>query len=114
MMRVLFLDDRDERIKWGLEKYGRSLFTVRTADGAIAMLSLGQFDLVSLDHDLNHEVLMDSNRKDSGMEVVRWIVVHKPVIPRIIIHSANNDAALRMVMALTLSGYDVVHEQAGA
>lgn len=114
-MRVLFLDDREERIEWARERYGRfSLFIARTTKEALLMLVRHEFDLVSLDHDLNHESFVDSNRKDCGMEVVRWIAACKPTIPKIVVHSANGEAASRMVEALATSGYNVVHEQAGA
>ena len=40
--------------------------------------------------------MVDSARTDCGMEVVRWIVAHRPTIGLIYLHSFNINAAFRM------------------
>jgi hypothetical protein len=66
-----------------------------------------RWDIVSLDHDLNFEEFVDSNRKDCGMEVVRWIernaflLYENKIIPKqIIVHTSNKIAGTEMVLRL--------------
>ncbi len=96
MNRVLFLDDNNERCERAKILYdGHELTIVKTAKETIDKLAENEYDLVSLDHDLGNEVYVDSGRKDSGMEVVRWILANKPIIPVILIHSWNLPARVR-------------------
>jgi len=114
-MNILFLDDRPQRLEWARKEYGASARLVSTAWDTITALSLiPHWDLVSLDHDLNLEVLMDSNRKDSGMEVVRYLCEYHIDIKRIIVHSANDVAVALMVKSLRDAGYEVEAKQASA
>jgi CheY-like chemotaxis protein len=105
-MRILFLDDSEERIEQAKEIYsGAELVIVRTAPEAIQQLFHGPWDVVSLDHDLGGEVLVDSDREDCGMEVVRWIIKNKPPLKIITIHSWNIPAGKRMAEDLQKAGY---------
>ena len=111
-MKVLFLDDRGERLDIAVVRYKEhGPFLVRTAAEAIAMLENVQWDLVCLDHDLGGESFVDSDREDCGMEVVRWIESHLPVIGKIIIHSSNPEASYQMFWRLRAAGYSVVRER---
>ena len=106
MSKVLFLDDNPSRISV-FKGVCPNADIATTAEETINFLNnLDSYDLVSLDHDLNGEVFVDSNREDCGFEVVRWIIDNKPTIGKIIIHSHNGPAAFRMVNALFNSGYD--------
>ena len=49
----------------------------------------------------------DPRGKETGSEVVRWILRRRPAIDRIIVHSLNETAAGRMVQALGRGGYAV-------
>ena len=104
-LNVLFLDDSEARQK-SFRSEVPSATIVATAEETIEALS-EPWDLVFLDHDLGDEVFVDSDREDCGMEVVRWIVEHKPSISKIFCHSLNRDARIRMGMALDAAGYDV-------
>ena len=98
-MKILFLDDRGERLDIAAARYkDDDLVLMRTAEEAIFVLrhTTKDWDLVCLDHDLGGESFVDSNRSDCGMEVVRWIEMHKPIIGKIIVHSSNPDAAHKM------------------
>lgn len=108
MSNVLFLDDNQDRLTAAVATYseGNDLRLARTAGEAINYLQIvGQWDLVSLDHDLGGEVYVDSGREDCGMEVVRWIVENNPAIKRVLVHSWNAPAAREMVLSLRRAGY---------
>lgn len=98
---ILILEDNQGRIAKFRAKYPQAII-VQEASEAIKHLSQDKtmWDLVSLDHDLGGEVFVESHRQDCGMEVVRWIVENRPLIHRIIIHSANRSRSKRMFEAL--------------
>ena len=111
-MKVLFLDDRGERLDIAAARYKEhGPFLVRTSEETIKLLKEGSWDLVCLDHDLGGESFVDSDREDCGMEVVRWIESHLPVIGKIIIHSSNPEASYQMFWRLRAAGYSVVRER---
>ena len=111
-MKILFLDDRGERLDIAAARHrDHDPFLVRTAEETIKLLGEGHWDLVSLDHDLGGESFVDSRREDCGMEVVRWIEMHKPIIGKIIVHSSNPDAAHKMFWRLRVAGYSVLEER---
>ena len=111
-MKTLFLDDSDLRCRPYLSANPWATIA-RTAAEAIAALGREPFDVVSLDHDLGGQAYVDSSEPETGMEVVRWIVANRPVIPSVIVHSLNEKAAERMVQALKEAGYAVVREPFG-
>jgi len=121
-MRVLFLDDNEERWNKALENFEELLpksYAIsemkwaQTAQECIQMLQDEQWDAVSLDHDLGGEVHVDSNREDTGMEVVRWIIANRAEIPFIIVHSWNIPAARRMCEQLRMHYYQVLMKPFG-
>jgi hypothetical protein len=81
-----------------------------TAEGAIRTMENEEFDFLFLDHDLGGEVMVSTEREDTGSEVVRWMVqqnwTNKPAI---IIHSLNTPAARSMQAALKEGGFDHTH-----
>ncbi|MFA5802045.1 MAG: cyclic-phosphate processing receiver domain-containing protein [Thermoleophilia bacterium] len=62
--------------------------------------------LISLDHDLGPNRIIDGNVHDpgSGMEVVDYLITNRPSCP-VIIHSSNSNAVQRMKSALDASGW---------
>jgi len=63
--------------------------------------------ILFLDHDLGGEVYCNSDRKDTGMEMVRYMESldhHLPVI-QVIAHTLNTTAGLEMVSRLKGIGY---------
>jgi len=86
-MNVLFLDDKPARAKT-FRSLVPSAITVETAKATIVNLIEADWDYVYLDHDLGGEEMAASDSL-SGMEVVRWIVVNKPIIGTIVVHSLN-------------------------
>ena len=104
---VLFLDDSPLRIKKFKSKIPFAI-TVETAKDCIEELRAGIWQSCWLDHDLGGEIHVDSNREDSGMEVVRWIEENKPKVDSFVIHSLNIVAAKQMEEKLKKCGYHVV------
>ena len=74
---ALFMDDDPERRRKFVSMFPASTCVANVAD-CIRMLQEGQFVTLFLDHDLGGETLVDSDREDCGMEVVRWLQKNKP------------------------------------
>lgn len=106
-MNLLFLDDDPERQKKFRSNCPWSTIVSTTIE-AIDKLRQEQFRVVCLDHDLGGEIMVDSDREDTGMEVVRWIVNNKPAIDLIIVHSLNYNGAICMESALNHHKYKVI------
>lgn len=110
-LKILFLDDRSKRIHAALKKYAEhDLTIVTTVKECIEKISNKEWDLISLDHDLNYEVFVDSNRPDCGMEVVRFMVKNRKFLFQksrhadIIIHTSNRAAGFAMKDVLQKAG----------
>lgn len=106
--RILFLDDDRERARCFLTEYPDAVW-VETADQCVARLA-EPWDEIHLDHDLSGEVLVDHERPDCGMEVVRWLCEEpRPHLQstRFIVHTQNPNAAVVMMMHLQVTGYRV-------
>ena len=115
MKSILFLDDCPTRRGWATEhihgplvdRHDIRVTLVATAADAIAALSAGPaYDLVYLDHDLDGEAWANPNGRNTGMEVVRWILLNKPEIDKVVVHSMNTPQGNRMAKALRRAGYD--------
>jgi len=103
-MNILFLDDDHHRIKQFRSKVPFVTIT-ETSQDCIEQLNARDWDMVFLDHDLGGEVYADSQRTDTGMEVVRHIVKHAPRIGELYIHSGNEPARKEMTAKLVDAGY---------
>ncbi len=82
-----------------------SAVIVNDAFSCIEKLSSYHWDTVYLDHDLGGEIFVDAKEKNSGSEVVRFIVDKRPSIGKIIVHSLNPVERKNMVMGLLKAGY---------
>jgi CheY-like chemotaxis protein len=103
--RMLFVDDRSKRIHAALEKYGPDYdVTIATnVRDALRLMSSEEFDVVSLDHDLNGCDFEDPDSPTCGMEIVRYIQKTgwpRPKAPSFWIHSTNLFASFLMWNAL--------------
>ena|ERR1700723_2550299 len=105
---ILFLDDNLDRTK-AFKSYFPQAITTETAQETIDVLANkeNEFELVFLDHDLGGETYVDSSGKNTGMEVVRWIVANKPKVGKFVVHSCNIYAATAMTDTLLREGYEV-------
>lgn len=104
-MTILVLDDDHNRLKVFKSQIPNGK-QFETAEAVIAGIQGNTpIDVLFLDHDLGGETYVDSAEKNTGMEVVRWIVANKPVINQIIVHSHNHPAGVQMTTELTNAGY---------
>lgn len=93
--KMLFVDDRSKRIHSALRKYSDK-YEVTIAPNvpeALRLLSSQEWDVVSLDYDLDGNDFSDPDSKTCGMEIVRYIEKtpwpeHRRV-PEFILHSSN-------------------------
>jgi len=110
--KMLFLDDRTKRIESAMKKYAGKydLTIVTNVKECLRYLCRREFDIVSLDHDLDGDDFQDPDDETSGMEVVRYIVKcggfppSQIVVPEVWIHSSNLLAANLMVIELLKVG----------
>ena len=72
-MHRLFVDDTREFPKWGYE-------CCRDADTAIVLLSVMEFERISLDYNLGSD-------SKTGLDILIWIKENNIFIPEINIHS---------------------------
>lgn len=106
-MRMLFLDDDRNRCKQ-VQSFIPSAIIVNRANEAIYWLQTEkQWDVVSLDYDLDGEVMVESEQANTGMEVAQWIGKNRPAILRMIVHSFNPVGSLNMLSVLREAGYCV-------
>ncbi len=95
---ILFLDDAPDRAETFLAAHPGAVW-VQTVEQCLELLEQ-PWEEVHLDHDLGGEVLVDHERADCGMEVVRWLCEEfRPHLrdTRFIVHTHNPNAAC-MVM----------------
>ena len=110
--RMLFLDDRTKRIEAAHKKYTHlyDVTYVHNVKECLRYLCRKEFDIISLDHDLNGDDFQDPDEVSSGMEVVRYIVKcggfppSQIVKPEVWIHSSNLLAANLMISELLKAG----------
>lgn len=109
-LKLLFVDDRSKRIHSALVKYGDD-FDVRIAPSVketLRLISAENWDIVSLDHDLNGEDFQNPDERTCGMEIVRHVVHYGwpwPVKPVFVVHTKNIFSGHVMTQALRDAGY---------
>jgi hypothetical protein len=104
--RVLFLDDDPKRAARFLQEVPAAVW-VKTVTECLTRL-IENWEEVHLDHDLEGQTLVDMNREDSGMEVIRWLCREpRPHLrqTRFFVHTHNFVAGLLMVLQMHESGY---------
>jgi hypothetical protein len=108
-MRIIFLDDADQRWYRFQSKIPQAV-RAETADQCIKLIKDSPaIDWLFLDHDLGGEAYVNSSREDCGMEVVRYLCKDPRIesISYIVVHSHNNVAAEEMFNKLKDAGYNV-------
>jgi CheY-like chemotaxis protein len=111
-MKILIVEDNDNRIKWFKQKYiGNTVICTKDAQEGIKYLqSNDNFDLLFLDHDLADEHYANqgiSNKQNSGYAVALFLEEHTENNPemQVIIHSLNTTGSERMYQALCKTRY---------
>lgn len=106
---ILVLEDCPKRIAKMTEEMPYAVFKTTSKEIIVTLSKMDDnLELLMLDHDLGGQVYMDSNKKNTGMEVVRWIVKNKPQINKIVVHSLNYLAAIEMNDRLCKAGYNIL------
>ncbi|MCK4924312.1 MAG: hypothetical protein KAS61_05015 [Spirochaetes bacterium] len=104
-MRILILEDNKERIKIFRTHLGPKhelYFFDQVEEAKKALLSMGTFDRIYLDHDLDGRVFVDSDESNTGYQLAKYIALQK-VNAEIIIHTLNPWGAARMKKVLPKS-----------
>lgn len=114
-MRIFILEDDHERIAIFRRKLiGHELVVAETAQQAINILGTHKdgrtrrslFDLIFLDHDLGGQQFVSASDKNTGSEVVRWMILEMGHCPPIIVHSLNTVEAPVMVWDLSAARFE--------
>jgi len=114
--RMLFLDDRTKRIEAARKKYTQQydVTFVHNVKECLRYLCREEFDIVSLDHDLDGDDFQDPDEVSSGMEVVRYIEKcgsHTVDATEFWVHSSNLFAANLMIRRLTDIGLKAYYKR---
>ena len=114
--RMLFLDDRTKRIEAARKKYEGvyDVTFVHNAKECLRYLCREEFDIVSLDHDLDGNDFQDPDDVTSGMEVVRYIEkcgADTVDATEFWVHSSNLFAANLMIRRLTDIGLKAYYKR---
>jgi len=102
----LFLDDDPKRAERFLRDVPAAVWVKSVAECLPRLVEA--WDEVHLDHDLEGKTLVDTNREDSGMEIIRWLCKEpRPHLSqtRFFVHTHNLVAGLLMVLQMHESGY---------
>lgn len=112
--KILFVDDRTKRIHWALKEYAHWDLTIATCvPEALRQIAANNFDVISLDHDLNGHDFQDPDTPTCGMEIVRYIEKTGWPLdkrPEFWIHSSNIFAAHLMIVTLSQISLDAYYK----
>lgn len=103
--KLLFVDDRSKRIHAALKRYGKD-YEVTIAPNvpeALRLLSAQEWDIVSLDFDLDGNDFNDPDSKTCAMEIIRYLqktVWGARKVPEFLIHTHNNFGASLLVRGI--------------
>lgn len=98
-MRILILEDNQERVRQFMQKFVSAVvLCVEDADECIALLKTEKWDVLFLDHDLGGEEYVDSfSDEKTGYTVAKWLSKHTDRTPKhVFIHSLNSIGALNI------------------
>ena len=99
-MKVLILEDSTYRIEHFRKLLKESQATLHITDNVEDAKNLYKqfkpFDLIFLDHDLDHKIMVNSNKANTGYQFAKFLSKENPK-GRIIIHSLNIVGANRML-----------------
>jgi len=97
----MFLDDDPGRYKQYRQfiEPDVEIDWAETVDRAIYFLATNRYDLISLDHDLGGQQMVESGY-GTGWEVAKWISEHDVGNPQIHLHTLNPIGAKNMLALL--------------
>ena len=107
VMKIFILEDNIERVKSFRKMFHpEQLVFTDKVEYAKDILKKDTFDVLFLDHDLGGEIFVESNREDTGYELVKYIVENElQKKARICIHSHNPFGSEYMLKALEKANY---------
>lgn len=114
-MRILILEDSDERNDWFRKKFiGKVVDFAYTAEQANKLLDKNVYDVILLDHDLaeEHYVAMhsviDIDLIGTGVDTAKYMAENKcSPKAQVIIHSLNTVGSQNIFDVLHNAGYNV-------
>ncbi len=102
LLKILILEDSTERIQIFKEKLSKKhdvYFFDQVEEAKRAIESQGPFDVIFLDHDLDHRIYVDSDEANTGYQLAKYIA-EKKIPAKVIIHTMNTIGASRMLEVL--------------
>ena len=109
-MRILILEDNQERIEWFKKVYkNHELIIFSKVIKAQLAVAYGEIDVFFLDHDLEPNNLEGIDKCNTGYDFVKWIVSQNYQKRAIYyIHSMNPTGANAMLNLLKRHGYEAL------
>jgi DNA-binding NarL/FixJ family response regulator len=112
-MKILVVDDEEQR-HYGFASfyYDHELYKAHNVDEAMIFLSTEEFDLIQLDHDLQDFEHFEDGRKPiehTGMDICSYLI-KRGYSGKVIIHSWNVPASVRMKKMFIDAGINVLYE----
>ena len=111
-MKILILEDSAERIrifKMHLGKENELFIFDQVEDAKNAIDHSGPFERIYLDHDLDQRVFVDSDEKNTGYQLAKYIA-KKNIDSEIILHTLNPFGAERMLAVLPFAKHIMFDE----
>lgn len=108
-MRVLILEDNEDRIRFFKEKYNNHiLYITKDIEKAKNEICYHEYDMFFLDHDLSDRNLEDIVMETTGYDFCKWITEHNYNKNSVFfIHSMNPGGANAMLNLMKENGYKV-------
>jgi len=103
-MRVLVVEDNENRIKWFQGKLAE-FDIARTAEEGVKFIRENVYNLIFLDHDLGDRIFVDSEDPNTGFQVAKIIAETDNKEAEIIIHTMNPGGAIRIQSLLPKATY---------
>ena len=101
-MKILFLDDDEERHREFLKHLGAApvvVKPVKTVADAVSALDKETFELIFLDHDLDGRTMVESG-PGTGFEVAQHLMTTANKSAQVIVHTLNDKGARAMLDVL--------------
>jgi DNA-binding response OmpR family regulator len=103
-VKILILEDSLERIKAFKQRClerGIVMHHTDEVEECIGKLSTDQYSAIFLDHDLGDQVYQNSDDRNCGAEVARWLSRNEQYVPEyVFLHSLNEPGRARMKQLL--------------
>jgi CheY-like chemotaxis protein len=102
MQRNIFIfEDDKNRIKQFRQYLSYDYLTITDKiDEAKRILKEKTFDVILLDHDMDHQTMVESTEPNTGFQVAQFICTEKISARQVIVHSHNPVGAENMMMIL--------------